>query len=134
LDARHPVYLVDDDPHMRELIGFICKDIGITCRSFESGEQFLASIDELEPGCVLLDMRMPRKHGLQVQEEMVARGRPLPVVAMTGYGDVEMAVQSMRFGAVDFLEKPFETEVLVEALERGFARLEGGGEEPPPDP
>ena len=124
MGAEYPVYVVDDDADLRGVLHFICAEQGIEALSFESGEQFLAALDDLGPGCVLLDMRMPRKNGLQVQADMRARGREMPVVAITGYGDVEMAVQSMRLGAIDFLEKPFEAAVLVEALERGIHRLE----------
>jgi two-component system response regulator FixJ len=123
LTTPFPVYVVDDDNDVRQLMCFICQDRGIPCRSFTGGAEFLEALDELESGCVLLDMRMPRKNGLQVQTEMVDRGRAFPVIAMTGYGDVEMAVQSMKLGAVEFLEKPFAQDVLVEALARGFARL-----------
>ena len=120
---RYPVYVVDDDPSMRDWLALICDEEGHECRGFASGEAFLAALDHLDPGCVLLDMRMPRRDGLQVQAELARRGRPMPVIAMTGYGDVEVAVQSMRLGALDFLEKPFETAVLAEAIERAFRAL-----------
>lgn len=120
----YPIYVVDDDPGIRELIVLMSEDQGIAARTFEGGEQFLAALDSLEPGCVLLDMRMPRKNGIQVQEELAARGRRLPVVAITGYGDVDMAVQSMKLGAVEFLEKPFTTDVLMDAVKLAFQQLE----------
>ncbi len=118
-----PVYVVDDDPSIREWAAIVCDDMGVDCRLFEGGEDFLAALEGLEPGCVLLDMRMPRLNGLAVQGQLAERGNRMPVIAMTGYGDVEVAVQSMRLGALEFLEKPFTSEVLTGALEAGFREL-----------
>jgi len=114
---------------VRDLLVDLCEDRGLACRAFSSGEEFLGALQDLEPGCVLLDMRLPQLNGLQVQAEMQSRGRAFPVIAITGYADVDMAVDSMRMGAVDFLEKPFDTAVLFEAIGRGLAMLgnPGGG-------
>lgn len=120
----YPMYLVEDDEPVRELLIKLCAGRGLDCRGFADGDEFLAVLDELEPGCVLLDMRLPRLSGLQVQAQMLERGRALPVVAITGHADADMAVESMKMGAVDFLEKPFRGEVLFEAIGRAFARLE----------
>lgn len=120
----HPVYVVDDDPGIHSWAGFICEANRMNCRIFSGGAEFLAAHDMLEPGCVLLDMRMPRPNGLEVQEELARRNSTMPVIAMTGYGDVDVAVRSMKLGALDFLEKPFETSVLFEALDRAFRKLE----------
>jgi two-component system response regulator FixJ len=118
-----PVYVVDDEPGVRGLLVDLCEDRGLACRAFANGEEFLDALDDLEPGCVLLDMRLPQRSGLQVQAEMKSRGRAFPVIAITGYADVDMAVESMRIGAVDFLEKPFDTNVLFDAVDRGLALL-----------
>lgn len=118
-----PVYVVDDDPAIHDWMELVCEDLGHACRGFSGGEAFLAALEDLEPGCILLDMRMPKPNGLAVQSELSRRGCAMPVIAMTGYGDVDVAVQSMKLGALDFLEKPFSREVLVDALERGFAQL-----------
>lgn len=118
-----PVYVVDDDPSIREWIRLLCEELGFACRTFEGGEAFLAAVEDLGPGCILLDMRMPRPNGLAVQGELAARGNRMPVIAMTGYGDVDVAVQSMRLGAIEFLEKPFSGDVLAEAIEHGFKTL-----------
>lgn len=123
MNRYYPVFVVEDEQSVRELLVLLCEERGLKCRAFENGEAFLDALDELGPGCVLLDMRLPRRSGLQVQAEMVRRGRPLPVISITGYADVDMAVESMRMGAVDFLEKPFSDEVLFEALDRAFHRL-----------
>ena len=123
MQDRHPVYIVDDDPLIRTWLEAFCEEELLESRSFASGEEFVRALDELEPGCVLLDIRMPRRDGLQVQAELARRGSRLPVIAMSGYGDVEVAVQSMRLGATEFLEKPFTQQVLGEALKNGFRRL-----------
>lgn len=117
------VYVVDDDPSVRDWAVLACDDLGFDCRAFAGGEEFLAALDGLAPGCILLDMRMPRLNGLSVQVEIAARECRMPVVAMTGFGDVDVAVQSMRLGAIEFLEKPFPIDVLKGALEKGFRRL-----------
>ncbi len=120
-----PLYVVDDDPGIREWAVLICDELGLACRMFAGGEEFLAALEGLAPGCILLDMRMPRPNGLAVQAELARRGSKMPVIAMTGYGDVDVAVQSMKLGALDLLEKPFERQALSEALERGFRQLRG---------
>jgi two-component system response regulator FixJ len=117
------VYVVDDDPSVREWAEMVCEALGFSCRTFEGGEEFLEALDGLAPGCVLLDMRMPRPNGLAVQAALAAKGSRMAVIAMTGYGDVDVAVQSMRLGAIEFLEKPFARPVLEEALRNGFRRL-----------
>lgn len=127
----HPVYVVDDDPGVHEWAEIVCGDRGVPCRGFRSGDEFLRAAGGLEPGCVLLDMRMPKRTGLQVQAELQRLGLVMPVVAMTGFGDVEVAVQSMKMGAVDFLEKPIPQDVLFEALEQCFARLDAQQDSPP---
>jgi two-component system response regulator FixJ len=124
LEKSYPVYVVDDDPGVHDWAHIVCAERELNCRTFWSGDEFLDEAGGLMPGCVLLDMRMPRRSGLQVQAEIVKRGLNMPVIAMTGYGDVEVAVQSMKLGAVDFLEKPFPQEVLLEALSQGFKRIE----------
>ena len=120
----YPVYVVDDDPTMRDWVEILCEEKNLDCRGFADGAGLLEAVGTLASGCILLDMRMPGRTGLQVQQELGSRGVTMPVVAITGYGDVDMAVQSMRLGALDFLEKPFPSEVLFEALERAFKRLE----------
>ena len=108
---------------MRLFLEELLKENGLDCRTFVNGEQFLEALDELAPGCLLLDMRLPRKSGLQVQAELADRGRELPVVVISGYGGVEIAVKSMKLGAVEFLQKPFTEEALLDALREAFARL-----------
>lgn len=124
MSKSFPLYIVDDSEPVRAMLAELFKERGIASRCFQNGEDFLSELDELERGCVVLDMHMPRRSGLQVQAEMARRGQAFPVIALTGNGDVGMAVESMKLGAIDFIEKPFENEVLFEAVGRGFRILE----------
>lgn len=121
--ADFPIYLVDDDDSVRRSVGFMLRTSGYTVHPFENGVEFLRATAKLEPGCILLDIRMPGMDGLEVQQEITARGIAYPVIIMTGHGDVELAVTAMKAGAVDFIEKPFEKALLVAAIEEGRNRL-----------
>ena len=120
------VYLVDDDDAIRRSAGFMLKTSGFSVQTFVSGVELLKA-RALVPGCVLLDVRLPEMDGIEVQQALHARGLTLPVIVMTGHGDIDVAVQAMKHGAVDFIEKPFEKAVLLAAIEEGFARLENAG-------
>jgi two-component system response regulator FixJ len=118
------VHVVDDEESIRRSLDFLLRSAGYRTERWEDGEAFLKGADKAEPACVLLDVRMPGMDGLQVQAEMGSRGYNLPVIVLTGHGDIATAVRAMRGGAVDFLEKPFNRERLLEALEAGFARID----------
>jgi two-component system response regulator FixJ len=92
-----------------------------------SGVSFLAELKNIDPGCILLDVRMPGMDGLEVQQVLRQRNVLFPVIVMTGHGDVGVAVQAMKAGAVDFIEKPFEKATLLGAIEEGFARMDQAG-------
>jgi two-component system response regulator FixJ len=117
------VHLVDDDEAIRRSAGFMLKTSGFRVRTFESGNELLKNASSLDPGCILLDIRMPGMDGLEVQAALKERGIGLPVIIMTGHGDVTLAVQAMKAGAVDFIEKPFEKAVLLGAIDQAFERL-----------
>ena len=117
------VHLVDDDEAIRRSVGFMLKTSEFQVRTYESGVEFLKSASSLESGCVLLDVRMPGMDGLEVLSALRAKGVLLPVIIMTGHGDVSLAVQAMKAGALDFIEKPFEKAVLISAIEHGIDRL-----------
>jgi two-component system response regulator FixJ len=117
------VHLVDDDEAIRRSVGFMLKTSGYHVRTYESGVALLKGAPHLESGCVLLDIRMPGMDGLEVQKTLRDKGVTLPVIIMTGHGDVSLAVQAMKAGAVDFIEKPFEKAVLLSAIEHGVERL-----------
>lgn len=122
--AENPfIYLVDDDDSVRRSIGFMLKTSGFSVRAYPSGIDFLKDVKALDPGCILLDIRMPDMDGLEVQRELAARGIAMPVIVLTGHGDVATAVEAMKNGASDFIEKPFEKAVLLEAIERASERL-----------
>ena len=118
------IYLIDDDEAIRRSASFMLKTSGFHVETFASGVNFLKVARSLDPGCVLLDVRMPEIDGLAVQANMKEHGIALPVIVMTGHGDVTVAVAAMKAGAVDFLEKPFEKAELLAAMDNGFARIE----------
>lgn len=122
--SEHIVYVVDDESEVRRALGFFLKSAGFMPRPFLNGADFLNEARELPPGCVLLDIRMSGLDGMQVIERLGTEVRRLPVIVMTGHGDVSTAVQAMKLGAQDFLEKPFEDEVLLQALAHGFDLIE----------
>lgn len=122
-DELRLVHLVDDDEAIRRSVGFMLKTSGYHVRTYESGIELLKATPNLEAGCILLDIRMPGMDGLEVQSALRSKGVTLPVIIMTGHGDVSLAVQAMKTGAVDFIEKPFEKAVLLSAIEHGVERL-----------
>ncbi|QJB70501.1 response regulator transcription factor [Parasphingorhabdus halotolerans] len=124
MTSERLVYVVDDDDAVRRSAAFMLRHAGFQVRPVESGVTFLKLAKDAERGCVLLDIRMPEMDGLEVQQEMVKQGIDMPVVILTGHGDVEVAVQAMRAGAINFLEKPYEKEALLAAMEEAFERLE----------
>jgi two-component system, LuxR family, response regulator FixJ len=121
------VYIVDDDAHVRRSTCFLLGALDYQCRAFADGEAFLIEMDDLAPGCVLLDMYMPGSNGLEVQAELVRHHSRLKVIAMSGYMDEHFAHDALEMGAVDVLEKPFAEETLLAALQTCFAELEVNG-------
>lgn len=117
------VHVVDDEESMRRSTSYALKTSGYAVTTWPSGAAFLKEVKQVEPGCVLLDVRMPEIDGLEVQQLLADRGVTLPVVVMTGHGDIGIAVRAMKAGAVDFLEKPFEKAALLEAIDAAFARM-----------
>lgn len=118
------VHIVDDDDAVRRSAAFMLKHAGYQVESYVSGVEFLKQAKDAKRGCVLLDVRMPEMDGLEVQREMAVRGIDLPVVILTGHGDVGVAVKAMRAGAVNFIEKPYEKEALLQAIEEAYQRLD----------
>lgn len=124
MDDKRIVHLIDDEEAIRKSAGFVLSRAGYAILPYASGVGFLRTAKTVQKGCVLLDVRMPDMDGLQVQAAMAERGIDMPVVVMTGHGDVSVAVQAMKAGAVEFLEKPFEKAMLLDAIQKAFARLE----------
>lgn len=116
------VFVVDDDPLVREYLHTVAASIGLVAETYENGQDFLAAYDPTRPGCLLADVRMPGVSGLELQRALTARGVPIPTIIMTGYGEVSLAVEAMKGGAVDFLEKPFSSvQVLIDGIQKALA-------------
>lgn len=118
------IHIVDDEESIRRSLSFMLKTSGFQVSTHPSGVEFLKAVKSAEPGCILLDIRMPEMDGLEVQAVLAKRGITMPVIVLTGHGDISIAVRAMRAGAVDFLEKPFEKAKLIAAITEGFARLD----------
>src|SRR3546814_20316865 len=110
---------------IRRAAGFMLKTSGYTVATYPSGVAFLREVRHVEPGCILLDVRMPEMDGLEVQKVLNERGVAMPVIVLTGHGDISIAVRAMKAGAVEFIEKPFEKATLIDAITAGFERLAG---------
>jgi FixJ family two-component response regulator len=119
-----PVHLVDDDQAVREALTLLLETVGIKVHGFASPEAFLARLEGLEPGCLILDIRMPVISGLKLQERLAARGIDWPTVMISGHGDIEACRRAFRNGAIDFLSKPVDEQDLIDAIQRGQAELE----------
>jgi two-component system response regulator FixJ len=120
---RKLIHIVDDEDAIRRSASFMLKTSGYAVETWSSGAAFLKDVRHAEHGCVLLDVRMPEIDGLEVQKILVERGVTMPVIILTGHGDVSIAVRAMKMGAVEFIEKPFEKVVLVGAIEAAFERI-----------
>lgn len=126
-DDKRLVHLVDDDEAIRRSASFMLRTGGLVVKTYASGVELLAEGKTMEAGCILLDVRMPGMDGLEVQKALHDQGIRLPVIVMTGHGDVAVAVQAMKAGAIDFIEKPFEKAMLLRALDEGFAQIANAG-------
>jgi len=124
MSDRRMIHIVDDEDAIRRSASFMLKTSGFDVRTWPSGVAFLKEVRSAEPGCILLDVRMPEMDGLEVQQALTDAGISMPVIVLTGHGDIGTAVRAMKAGAVDFLEKPFEKAKLLEAIDAGFARLD----------
>ena len=120
------VYVIDDDSAMRESLDFLLSSAGFTVRLFDSAQGFLDELAKLEPGCVVTDVRMPGIDGMELLRRVNSGARKLPVIVMTGHGDVPLAVEAMKLGALDFLEKPFEDDRLIGMLETALSEQQDG--------
>jgi FixJ family two-component response regulator len=114
------IFVVDDDQAVRDSLRWLLESLRLKVETYGSAMEFLASEAANRPGCLVLDIRMPEVSGLQLQEILAARRVHLPVIMITGHGDVSMAVRAMKAGALDFIEKPFNDELLLERIQRGL--------------
>jgi len=120
--TKGTVFVVDDDAAIRDSLAALLDAEGYSVEIYDSARAFLAGYRPKEDCCVVADIRMPDMDGLELQEEIIRRGLGLPVVIITGHGDVPLAVRAMRAGAVDFIEKPFDDEMLCAGIDRGIAQ------------
>ncbi len=122
-DATGPVvFIVDDDLGVRQMIARMVRSVGLRSRPFACVKEFLEQFDAGQPGCVVLDVRMPGESGLDLQDQLARAGARIPIVFITGHGDIPMSVRAMKRGAVDFIEKPFHDQVLLDAIHAALAR------------
>jgi two-component system response regulator FixJ len=115
-EAESTVFVVDDDADLRESLGWLFESAGLRFKSYSTAQEFLTDYKPEEPGCLLLDVRMPGLSGLDLQEELRRRGVPPPIIIMTGHARVPMAVRALKGGAIDFIQKPFSDQSMLERI------------------
>ncbi len=116
------VYIVDDDDAVRNSLRLLLKSVGLTAVALPTAQEFLSTYDPQQPGCLILDVRMPGMSGLELQQQLNVRGAVIPVIFITGHGDIPMAVEAMQHGAFDFLQKPFRDQDLIDRIQRALAK------------
>jgi FixJ family two-component response regulator len=116
------VMVVDDDTGVRNAMRALLKSVGLENALYASAQEFLATYQPTQPGCLLLDIRMPGMSGLELQQQLNLRGAVIPVIFMTGHGDIPMAVEAMQHGAFDFLQKPFRDQDLLDRIQRALVK------------
>jgi two-component system, LuxR family, response regulator FixJ len=116
------VMVVDDDAGVRNAMRALLKSVGINAALYASAQEFLAAYDPQQPGCLLLDIRMPGMSGMELQQQLNLRGAVIPVIFMSGHADIPMAVEAMQHGAFDFLQKPFRDQDLLDRIQRAIAQ------------
>lgn len=118
-EVRPIIYIVDDDTAVREALSSLIRSVGLNVRTFASGAEFLLERRQDAPGCLLLDVRMPGISGLDLQSELAKGNIDIPIIFITGHGDIPMAVRVMKAGALEFLTKPIREQDLLDAIQRG---------------
>jgi len=114
------VFVVDDDRAMRDSLSWLLDSVGLRVRSYATAAEFLADHDPAQPGCLVLDVRMPGMSGLDLQAELARRGVELPTIVITGHAEVSMAVRAVKAGALDFIEKPFSDQLLLDRVRQAL--------------
>ena len=125
------VYVVDDDEAVRDSLSMLLESKAYAVRSFGSAPEFLTVAPSLPIGCLIADIRMPEMDGLELQQHLIDRSLQFPLIVITGHGDVPLAVRAMKAGAVDFIEKPFASEAILNSLDTALARLSIPSEQDP---
>ena len=121
-DAKPSVLIIDDDPEFRDSVGRLLRSVGLHTQQFSSVSDFLNADLSDGPSCLVLDIRMPGRSGLELQRDLAAANRQVPIIFITAHGDIPMTVQAMKGGAIEFLTKPFRDQELLDAVEAGLAR------------
>jgi FixJ family two-component response regulator len=121
-DANSTVLVIDDDPDLRASVGRLLRSLGIDVQLFASISDFLKSDPPDGPTCLVLDVRLPGQSGLELQRNLASTNRELPIIFITGHGDIPMSVEAMKGGAIEFLTKPFRDQALVDAIQLGLSR------------
>jgi FixJ family two-component response regulator len=121
-DLQPVVYVVDDDLSVREALAGLLRSVGLEVRAFSSTQEFLENPRPDAPGCLVLDVRLPGAGGLELQSQLLKSNIHLPIIFITGHGDIPMSVQAMKAGAIEFLTKPFRDQELLEAIQLGIQR------------
>ncbi len=125
-DANAIVFVIDDDPDVRASVGRLLRSLGMEAQLFASVSDFLKSDPPDGPSCLVLDVRLPGRSGLDFQRELAAAKKELPIIFVTGHGDIPMTVQAMKGGAIEFLTKPYRDQDLLDAIEVGLVRDRSG--------
>ncbi|HOV76457.1 MAG TPA: response regulator, partial [Sedimentisphaerales bacterium] len=120
-DLESTVFIVDDDKAVRDGLAELTSTVKLRTQTFSSAQEFLDVYDPAQPGCLVLDVRLPGMSGLRLQDELISRGAVLPIIFISGHGDLPMAVEAMKKGAYDFLEKPVGDQVLLDRINAALA-------------
>ena len=131
MSSKPCVYIVDDDAAVRDSLSVLLEAKGHAVTSFGSAPDFLTAAPLLPVGCLIVDIRMPEMDGLELQQHLIDRSLDFPLIVITGHGDVPLAVRAMKAGAVDFIEKPFASQAILESIEVAFSRLATPSEQDP---
>jgi FixJ family two-component response regulator len=121
-DSKPTVLVIDDDPDLRESVGRLLRSVGLEAELFATISDFLKSAPRDGPTCLVLDVRLPGQSGLDLQRKLASANKDLPIIFITGHGDIAMSVQAMKGGAIEFLTKPFRDQELLEAIQLGLSR------------
>lgn len=121
------VYIVDDNPGICKSLRFLLESVGLSVETFSCGEDFLKAYNQSWRGCILIDIRMPVMSGLELQEHLTALHNKMPIIIITGHGDVPLAVRAMKSGAVDFISKPFNDQMLLEQIQKAILKDANNG-------
>lgn len=122
MSDKSVVYIVDDDDAARDSLGFLLRSAKLAVKAFDSADAFVSALPSLGSGCVVTDIRMPGMSGIELLKHIRKQSRPIPVIVVTGHGDVPLAVEAMKHGAADFLEKPFDDEAMLASVRRALSK------------